>query len=125
MHELAIANGVLERALEAATERGADTITALTLEVGTITHVNPTQLSNCLSLLAADTPMADAMIEIERIEPAGRCSCGWSGEPRTLEDFGGTTPDPRCPDCGAQLEFTAGRECRLASITVPDSTPTP
>ncbi len=125
MHELAVAHELLERALEAAEERGVDTVTSMALEVGTVTHVNPTQLANCLAVIADGTLAEGASVEVETLDPRGQCSCGWEGEPRTLEDFGGVTPDPNCPECGDQIELTGGRECRLASITVPDDPPKP
>ena len=125
MHELAVAQGVVDRACEAAADHGADRVDELTLEVGPATHVNPDQLVFCVETVARGTPAEDAAVTVEETEARGRCDCGWSGEPGTLSKVGVYAPDRTCPECGDRVELTAGRECRLASIHVPDETDRP
>jgi hydrogenase nickel incorporation protein HypA/HybF len=122
MHELAIANRIVDRAREAAAAHDADRVTELTLEVGTATHLNPDQLRFCLETVADGTPAADATVHIETVTPRGECDCGWNGEPPTLDGVGAVIPTLACPACGDRLTLTAGRECRLAAVTVPDGT---
>jgi hydrogenase nickel incorporation protein HypA/HybF len=120
MHELAVAQGIVDRACEAAADHGADQVDEIHLEIGRATHVNPDQLVFCVETVAAETPAADASVEVETVEPAAACDCGWSGTPPTLDDLAVPAPDRTCPDCGARVELTAGDGCRLATIDVPD-----
>lgn len=120
MHELSIASSVVDRALTAASEHGADEIEELTVDVGKATHVNPDQLAFCLEAAIEPTIAADAEVTIETVTPLARCDCGWSGEPDSLDVAVSYAPDVTCPSCEARLELEQGRECRLASIEIPD-----
>lgn len=121
MHELSIASRLLDRALSAADDHGADSVEELTVALGRATHVNPDQLRFCLETAIDGTIAADAAITIERVAPRARCECGWEGEPDGLEGTIAYAPDVRCPDCGDRADLVAGRECRLRSIEVPDA----
>ncbi|MDZ7850501.1 MAG: hydrogenase maturation nickel metallochaperone HypA [Halodesulfurarchaeum sp.] len=120
MHEISVAHGILERALRAADEYGAERIDELTLEIGRATHVNPDQLVFCLEAILADTPADGATIRTETVDPIATCDCGFRDEPDELALAAGFAPDVRCPNCGGRAELEQGRECRLASIDVPD-----
>ncbi len=120
MHELTVANRLLERAIEAAEDHGADRIEALTVAVGTATHLSPDQLSFCLDAIREDTPAADATLSFERVAARGQCDCGWSGHPPAADGVAGHVPSVRCPACGGRIELTAGRECRLTAVEVAD-----
>lgn len=122
MHEISIAKGILDRALDVAEEHGADRIDELTLEIGRVTHVNPEQLEFCLAAITDSTLAADATIWTEPVEPVAACDCGWRDTPEELELAGGFAPDIKCPVCGSRAELVAGRECRLSSIEVPEQT---
>jgi hydrogenase nickel incorporation protein HypA/HybF len=121
MHEIAIANRLLDRALSAARDAGADRIDGLTVELGTATHVVPEQVAFCLDAIAEGTPAEDAAVTFERVSARGDCACGWDGELGTIAETVAGVPDRRCPDCGAEVELTAGRECRLKRIAVPET----
>ncbi len=120
MHELSVAMGIVDRARRAAEEHGAAVVEELTVELGAATHVNPDQLRFCLEVATRETAVEGATITIETVEPLARCGCGWHGEPGGLEAAIGYAPDLRCPDCGGRTALERGRECRLASIEVPD-----
>lgn len=120
MHEISVAKGILDRALEAASAHGADSIDAITLEIGRATHVNPDQIVFCLEAIADSTPAEDSTIRIEIVEPVAECECGWRAEPDELDFVSGFAPDVRCPDCGRRADLVQGQECRLASIEIPD-----
>jgi hydrogenase nickel incorporation protein HypA/HybF len=119
MHELTVATRLVDRAVDAAERRGADRVDAMTVELGTATHLAADQVRFCVSAVAAETPAADAAVRFERVPPAGECDCGWSGRPDPVEGVAGDVPSLRCPDCGDRLTLTAGRECRLTSIEIP------
>ena len=120
MHELSVAMGIVERALGVAEDHGAERIERLTVELGSATHVNPDQLRFCIETATDGTPAAGATVEIERVAPLARCTCGWEGDPGTLEAAMVYAPDVRCPECGDRTELVRGRECRLAAVELPD-----
>jgi hydrogenase nickel incorporation protein HypA/HybF len=120
MHELAIADRIVERAAEAAREHGADRVDGLTIELGAATHLAADQLRFCIETIAEDTPVEGADLAFERVPARGSCDCGWRGELRTLADTVVGAPDRRCPDCGGAVALTAGRECRLATVRTPE-----
>jgi hydrogenase nickel incorporation protein HypA/HybF len=121
MHEFSIATQVLEAAREAAADHGADTFEGITVSVGEASHVNPDQLETCLDAAADSTVGEDDLdIEIETVEPSAECSCGWKGEPETIDRALAYAPDLTCPECDERIELAAGNECKLMSVTIPD-----
>ena len=121
MHEITIANRLLDRALEAGADNEADRIERITVAIGEATHLNPVQLEFWLRELADETPAEGMTVEIRTVSAQGQCTCGWSGELPRLGSAFGDAPDRRCPECGETTELTAGIECRLEAISVPDS----
>lgn len=119
MHEFSVAHDVVDQAVEAAADHGADRVDELTVEVGRVTHLNPRQLRFCIETVAGDTPAEGAGVRIETVEPRALCDCGWTGEPAAVDDVDAFVPDPTCPACGDRVDLTRGRGCRLASIDVP------
>jgi hydrogenase nickel incorporation protein HypA/HybF len=122
MHELSIAQRLVDRAVTVAQEHGAATVNELTVAVGRATHLNPDQLRFCVEAVATDTAVSDAAITFERVPVRGECDCGWTGEPGTVEQALTYVPDPTCPDCGDRITITEGRGCHLTRIDIPDAT---
>lgn len=122
MHELSIAMGIVEHALEAAEKHGAETVEEVTVELGSATHVNPEQLRFCIETATSETAAADSVVTIEQITPLAHCDCGWEGEPGVHDAAIAYAPDVRCPECGDRSELVRGRECRLAAVELPDET---
>ncbi|WP_253737501.1 hydrogenase maturation nickel metallochaperone HypA [Halohasta salina] len=120
MHELSLAEALLDRAAEVAAEHDAETVDALTVELGAATHVNPDQLRFCLETVATATVAADATVDIETVTPRAACDCGWEGEPPSFEGTAAVVPTARCPECGDRTEFVRGKECHLTAVSVPD-----
>jgi hydrogenase nickel incorporation protein HypA/HybF len=121
MHELSIAQRLVDRAIEAAADRGADRVDGLTVELGAATHLAQDQVAFCIDAVAEGTPADGATVSFERVPPAGTCDCGWTGRPERLADTVPGAPSLRCPECGGRLTLTAGRECRLTRIEIPPS----
>ena len=124
MHEISIADQLLDHAIEAASENDADSIDEMTIAVGEATHLNPRQLEFWIEELSTDTVAHGVQLHVRTVKAEGRCSCGWSGELSGLDSAFGPAPDRRCPECGSTTELTAGTECRLEGITVPDTAET-
>ncbi|MFW6384373.1 MAG: hydrogenase maturation nickel metallochaperone HypA [Halodesulfurarchaeum sp.] len=125
MHEVQIARDLLDRAERAARDAGAEEVESLTVAVGQATHLNPRQLRFAIETVAEGTVAEGAAVEIKTVAPEAACECGWEGTPETLDTAQIVAPNVTCPDCGRRLEFTAGRECRLTGVSVPDSPQTP
>lgn len=119
MHELDVAQRLLDQAIRVATDNDAGRIDALYVELGEATHIAADQLQFCIDALATETPAADAEVAVEPIAPVGECACGWSGQPDMLSETVPMAPSLRCPDCGSPLTLTSGRECRLQRIEIP------
>lgn len=120
MHELSVARRLVGLVLETASENDADAVEELTIEIGRATHLNPRQLRFCLEALLEGTPAANASVTFETIDPYGHCECGWNGRPDTVEYLSTAVPALGCPNCGGRIDLDRGRDCRLASITVPE-----
>lgn len=112
MHEMAIAQGILEIALDAARQNGAERITKIKLLVGEMTEVEPDSLIFCFSAVAAETPAATAELEVAIIPLKARCNdCG--------HEFGIERYRFFCPHCqSANLETLSGRELRVEHLEV-------
>jgi hydrogenase nickel incorporation protein HypA/HybF len=123
VHELTVAQRLVERAEAAAYKAGAERVDAVTVEVGVATHLVPDQLAFCIEAMAEDTPVAGADVRFNRVQARGECRCGWTGELDALEGVVGGAPDRRCPDCGRGVDLTDGRGCRLVSVEVPQCDP--
>jgi hydrogenase nickel incorporation protein HypA/HybF len=108
MHELSIAESVVEAVLE---RTGGATVSCVRLRVGRLSGVVPDALRFCFELATAGTPLEGCTLQLE--EPAGRAHCRSCGSDLVLED-----PIPLC-ECGsADVEVLAGRELTVASVEV-------
>jgi hydrogenase nickel incorporation protein HypA/HybF len=114
MHELSIAEALLDIVLEHAGERR---VTQVEVEVGHLRQVVPDALSFAFELLAADTAAQGAELVLREIEVRGRCrGCG-SVSPQSGFPL-------LCRACGAtNVEIVSGEELRVQSIEVTDEEP--
>lgn len=112
MHEMAIAQGILDIALTANQQEGGGRITKIKLHIGEMTGVEPDALLFCFGALAAGTAASEAKLDIEVIPLAGRCdNCG--------KEF----PIERyrfvCPSCqSVKVETISGRELAVDHLEV-------
>jgi hydrogenase nickel incorporation protein HypA/HybF len=109
VHELAIAQGLVEGVIERVPGRR---ITSVRLEIGPLSGVVPDALRFCFGLATEDTPLAGADLEIS--EPAAKCDCadcGLSFEPH----------DGRillCPCGSANVTVVSGQQLQITSVKV-------
>ncbi|MEO8714246.1 MAG: hydrogenase maturation nickel metallochaperone HypA [Acetobacteraceae bacterium] len=108
MHELSIANAVVEACAERAS---GSRVIRVRLEIGALSAVMPDAVRFCFDLCAKDTVVEGAVLEIHEI--AGRADC---------RDCGGTiamtSPIGRC-DCGSiDLRIVAGEELRVKEMEI-------
>jgi hydrogenase nickel incorporation protein HypA/HybF len=112
MHELSIAQSVVEIACRHAEGRK---VTGVTLRVGYLRQVVPAALTFSFGLVAQGTLVEDAELTIESVPAVGWCRhCETESR---LEAF-----PLQCQTCGAfDLQITAGEELLVASLTVDDT----
>lgn len=115
MHELPATQGMLDVALEAARDTGADRITEIHLVVGELTSIVDDSVQFYFDILSKNTRAAGAVLVFHR-EPA-RMTCGACGHEEDV-----VPPlSPSCPVCDSlRLEVTGGQAFRVESIEVDD-----
>lgn len=108
MHELAIAGGILDIALQ---EARARKISAINLVIGELSSVATEPVRFCFAVIAAGTLAEGASVVVVRVPAMLRCR-------RCSAEFGVDAAGV-CPACGRQGgELVRGRECYVDSIEV-------
>lgn len=110
MHELSIANNLLEAVQAEARNRPGVRFVRLGVRVGELTAVDPEALTFCFQVLVRGTAMETLELELERVPRRHRCQrCGWEF---TVVDY-----DVTCPACGTlDTECIAGTELEFAYL---------
>lgn len=112
MHEMSLTESLVEIALDAARQQGAQRILRVRLDVGMLSHVEPSALTFCFDAVTRGTLAEGATLEIERTEGTGWClDCG--KHVPLSERFG------PCPTCGRHhVQMTAGDEFKIRELEV-------
>lgn len=112
MHEMAIAQGILDIVLDNAARHDAAKVLRIKLQVGEMTEVEPEALTFCFAAVAAGTAAAEAELEVEVTPLVGRCrDCGREFKVERFRFL--------CPACGsAGVEIVSGRELRVEHLEV-------
>lgn len=110
MHEIGIAASILERVSLVAQQHGTSRITKVGIRLGPLSGVDPEALSFSFEVLAKDTSLEGARLEIERSHRVQLCaSCG--------RDFEGDFVAGLCPGCGSPFSrCIAGDELDLSFV---------
>jgi len=112
MHEMSIAESVLQIIEDRARADGYARVRAVWLEIGQLAGVEKESLRFCFDVVTRDSVARDARLEI--IETAGQgwcpvCACNVAVSARY---------EP-CPNCGGfQIEVTGGEEMRVKELEV-------
>ena len=108
MHELAIAEGVVDTV----TERLAGAkVTCVHLEIGALSGVVADSIRFCFDLATEGTGLEGATLEIT--EPPARCRCRSCGT-----EFQPDPPIMLCPCGSADVAVLGGEELRILSVQV-------
>ncbi|HUH91845.1 MAG TPA: hydrogenase maturation nickel metallochaperone HypA [Casimicrobiaceae bacterium] len=112
MHEMALAQSVLEIVEATARRHAAQRVTAVRLEIGVLSHVAPEALEFCFGAVTRGSLAERARLEIETTPGAAWCvPCG---ETVALSTLGAP-----CPQCGSyQLAVSQGEAMRVIDIEV-------
>lgn len=110
MHEMSIAQSILEIVLEEGRRHGLEQVKTIRLQVGEMAAVVPESLTFCFNLISENSIASGAVLEIESIPVVAKCSdCSTLFEVENLTFI--------CPECGAPaLELVSGRELSLLNI---------
>jgi len=111
VHELSIANRIVELVTEHVHDAGAQRATAVTLRIGALSCVHEDALRFSFDLVREGTPLADAELRIVAVPVTIWCAaCSREVALPGIQKFA-------CPDCGAPSgDIRSGRELDLESI---------
>lgn len=112
MHEMALAEGVLQVIEDAARTQGFKRVSAVWLEIGQLSGVEVEAMRFCFDAVTRDSMAAEARLEIVAAPGQGWClPCG--RQIGLAEVFG------ECPYCGGhQVQVTGGTEMRVKELEV-------
>jgi hydrogenase nickel incorporation protein HypA/HybF len=112
MHEMSLAEGILELIEDAARREGFGRVRTVFLEIGRLSTVEPEAMAFCFDAVTRDSIAAGARLEIIAVPGTGFClDCG---RETGLE----AVYDP-CEHCGAApVRVTGGTEMRVRELDV-------
>ncbi len=115
MHELSIAQSVVENAIDAAEKSGAKKIKSIELEIGLMMMVNPEQLRFAMEIVSKGTIADVAKLKIIKKKVKARCK---NGHVSTIGgDFLHLMSSLSCTKCQSRdLEILEGRGIILKKI---------
>ncbi len=112
MHEMSLAEGILQIVEDAAAQQGFKRVTEVRLEIGALSGVEVDALSFCLDVVLKHSIAEGARVDLEKIPGKGYClGCGETVAVNALYDA--------CPNCGSyQVQATGGTEMRVKDLLV-------
>ena len=112
MHEMALAEGVLQLIEDAARQQEFSKVTAVWLEIGQLSGVEVEAMTFCFDAVMRDSIADGARLEIIALPGTGWCMECSIAVPMA-EVFG------ECPRCGChQMQVTGGTEMRVKELEV-------
>ena len=119
MHELSMAQGIINAVLETAQTNDATEVTEIYIEVGKLAMLNPEQLRFLLDVLVENTIAENAKIDISEIPITVNCpECGYNGI-GNVDDSDHYAPIIKCPKCdNLRISILGGKDCIVKNIVV-------
>lgn len=112
MHELSIAQALVKQAVEVMTREGGQSVTRLSVSVGSLSGVDPDSLEAVFPFAAEETPCRGAAISIELVE--ARVFCRVCDRETDM-----AFPCMACRECdSSDVTLVAGRELTLESVEI-------
>lgn len=112
MHEMSLAEGVLQLIEDASRQQDFARVTAVWLEIGQLSGVEIEAMKFCFDAVTRDSIAAGARLEIIALPGTGWCMECSTNVP-LAEVFG------ECPLCGGhQMQVTGGTEMRVKELEV-------
>ena len=112
MHEMSLAEGILQLVEDTARREQAKTVKTIVLEIGRLSAVEPEALKFCFAAVTRGSIAQDATLEVIDVPGVGYClACCVTVMMEAL--YGA------CPKCGSyQLQATGGTEMRVKEIEI-------
>jgi hydrogenase nickel incorporation protein HypA/HybF len=112
MHELSLAENIIEIVEESAKKSEAKKVTKIVIDIGRLSGVERDALQFAMDLLMKGSVAEGAELELHDIE--GMCHCLSCWKDGVINDF--FSP---CPHCNSHdVEIVAGKEMKVSSIEV-------
>lgn len=112
MHEMALAEGVLNVIEDSARTQGFTRVKTVRLEIGRLAAVEPEALRFSFDVVKRGTIAEGAVIEI--VDVPGRAWCMKCGDTVAIDERGAA-----CPACGSyQLQVSGGEDMRVSELEV-------
>ena len=115
MHELSLAQSIVDIVQNAASANGAGRVLTIGVRIGELSGVVVDSLTFCFTAITAGTSLEGAALRVDRIPVRAQCrECRALCEVENLVFL--------CPSCGSgNLEIIAGRELQVSEIEVEDN----
>ena len=112
MHEMSLAEGVLQLIEDAARDQGFTAVRTVWVEIGQLSGVEPEAMAFCFDAVSRGTLLEGARLEIVHVAGSGHCyECGRDTELQAVYDA--------CTHCGAlPVHITGGTEMRVKELEV-------
>ena len=112
MHELAIAQGIIQIVDSEAKKKGFDRVLEIRLKIGEFSGILPDCLTEFFPFAAKGSAAEGAALRIETVPAVFKCpDCGYEGP--------ADRKNACCPDCGSTaVRMTAGRELYVENLKV-------
>ena len=110
MHELGIAQNILEIVHQAVPVDQKAAVRSIRIRVGPLSGVVPDSLEFCFQAIVNETEMQNARLAIEQLPAILKCKkCSYQFKTKDLEFF--------CQSCGSSdLELVSGKELEVVEI---------
>ena len=114
MHELSIAQDILEIVNQHVPPEQVNAVRSVRLKLGKLSGIVAESLEFCFSAIVADTPFEQAYLDIEHVPT--RADCPDCGNSFLIDD-----PVFLCPRCGgAGIRLVSGTELQVVEIELAD-----
>ena len=109
MHELSIAQSLLDTVRAHAGDHPGARVTKVGIRVGELSGVEPEALLFSFDVIVRETEFRDAVLDIERVPLRQHCEA--CGRDASVVQF-----TLVCPDCGASTRAVAGDELQMSYL---------
>ena len=112
VHELSIAQTIVDTAVEEAHKAKATRIVSITLSLGELTGIIEDQLQFCFPFVSKNTLAESARLRIKKMKGFGSCN-------NCQSRFFLSSLLTSCPDCGSlDKKILSGEELRIVSVEI-------
>jgi len=117
MHEMGIANSILEGVAQELKRRPGSRAVSVGVRIGELAGVDPDALSFAFEALTLDTDFAGLAIDVEYVVPRSRCTeCRHEFDVRNFELL--------CPNCGSlSTKRLSGDELEFKYLEIEEDVP--